>query len=168
MAWFLNREFFCFCFSSLASLLSFLSFLRFVVMLIDQTNLDFVNSLSAFLKIQLSEPSTPIGNTWNEKAPPTATIVSLKFAYISRYVDEVGDLVELTEEELSRFFFFFFFLLFLLFFPSSLPFFPSWCFLPPILSELFFEKHQFSILLVEQSIVPTTMGNGPSKRCLRG
>ncbi|QDU58784.1 hypothetical protein [Aeoliella mucimassa] len=69
---------------------------------VDQPGLEFFNSLSGQLEIELSEPAERVAeNLANEAAPPTATIVSLTFVP-EIFVEETEEFRPLTEEELSR------------------------------------------------------------------
>lgn len=71
-------------------------------MSVHRENLDFFNSLSATLKIQLSEPPERITPALeNQKATPTAEIVSLSLEP-SVYLRDAQDFRPLTEDELDR------------------------------------------------------------------
>ena len=61
--------------------------------------LDFFNEVSGTLKIELSEPAEKIGELDNEKAPPQATIVSVKLD-AEYWEEDTGDFRPLTPEEL--------------------------------------------------------------------
>ena len=67
----------------------------------DHPELEFFNSISGELEIELTIPTRPIGNLLNQEADADAEIVSLKLEpYI--FVEETEDIRDLTERELNQ------------------------------------------------------------------
>ncbi len=60
--------------------------------------LEFFNSLSGVLKIELTEPPVKIGDLENERAKPGAKVKTLRFK-VSIYQEKIEKFRDLTEEE---------------------------------------------------------------------
>jgi hypothetical protein len=68
---------------------------------LDHPELEFFNSISGELEIELTIPTRPIGNLLNQEADADAEIVSLKLKpHI--YVEETEDIRDLTDAELNQ------------------------------------------------------------------
>ncbi len=65
---------------------------------VNEPNLAFFNSLSAQLKVELTEPAVPVANLLNLAAPPAAEVQAVQFE-AEVYLPESKDFRELTPSE---------------------------------------------------------------------
>lgn len=72
--------------------------------LISEPELEFFNSLSGVLYVELTAPAEPIGNTYNLSASPEAKVASvrLRTEVIDHDTDDTDEYRDLTPEELDR------------------------------------------------------------------